>query len=71
MSQGDFMMTPSEVAKYLGISKATFWRYRQLPGFPAGVHYGPSKRSLRIPKSAVIKWIRSLKPIAGGEQKLE
>ncbi|MEG1082631.1 MAG: AlpA family phage regulatory protein, partial [Pseudomonas sp.] len=40
MSKQTDFCTPLEISKALGISRSTFWRWRDLPGFPEPMKIG-------------------------------
>ena len=49
------LMTGPEFAKFLGISKASFYRWKREGFIPDGVQYGPN--TTRWPRHLVEQWM--------------
>jgi predicted DNA-binding transcriptional regulator AlpA len=54
----DPIIRPAKVARILGISKSTLWRWRRKPGFPAAVRLGETMVGWR--HSEIQAWIDDL-----------
>jgi predicted DNA-binding transcriptional regulator AlpA len=60
-------VTSLQAAELLGVSKPTFFRYRQEPDFPVPVHVGPGGRGALYKAEDIIAWRDRRISAAGGE----
>lgn len=61
MNETDYLMTPTEVAKYLGVSKTTMNRYINDPVNPVPT-IRLSQMLVRIRKSSFDEWLKNTTP---------